>query len=97
MGPTVTRPGQDPLAVSLLDNRLYILLLVVHYSDPYVKLYKSHNNCDAGYSSLPFSPKKDEFFCQLTWDKVGKLKSQRNLVKRPALNMNGTKKTKERK
>ena len=26
VGPTVTRPVQDPLAVSLLDNRLHILL-----------------------------------------------------------------------
>ena len=28
MGPTVTRLEQDPLAVLLLDNRLYILNLV---------------------------------------------------------------------
>ena len=26
MGPTVTKPVQDPLAVTCLENRLYILL-----------------------------------------------------------------------
>ena len=29
MGPTVTRPVQDPLAVALLDNQLYILLQAI--------------------------------------------------------------------
>ena len=28
VGPTVTRPAQDPLAVKLLDNRLYISCLI---------------------------------------------------------------------
>ena len=28
VGPTVTRPVQDPLAVVLLDNRLYIPIVI---------------------------------------------------------------------
>ena len=31
VGPTVTRPVQDPLAVKLLDNRLEMLKLINFY------------------------------------------------------------------
>ena len=35
MGPTVTRPVQDPLAIKLLDSGLHIMIFRTEVPDPY--------------------------------------------------------------
>ena len=41
VGPTITRPVQDPLVVLLLDNRLYIYCSEIAYEEP----RSSGNDC----------------------------------------------------
>ena len=43
VGPNVTRPVQDPLAVLLLDNRLYMQHIVYFYFAPFETKLNSHN------------------------------------------------------
>ena len=44
VGPTVTRPVQDPLAVKHLDNQLYILAIKTKNLKPFLKFsYKLKN------------------------------------------------------